>query len=111
MPSPLQLLIQLSLCCILQNEVHPGGIIKVAIESENVGVSKVGLDFNLTTKLVFNVGLLQLVFEQDLQGGIFVELYLVRMSTYSRGLWCIVLRTAGQDASVGSRSMVQATDD
>lgn len=51
----------------LQNQVDPSLVVKVTKHPKYVGVAKMALDFNLTTKLMLHLCLLQLGLEEDLQ--------------------------------------------
>lgn len=62
----LQLLVQLAARRILENEIHAGGVVKVAVEAQDVRVAQMRLDFNLAPQLVLHVGLLQLALEKHL---------------------------------------------
>ena len=66
-PPHLQLLVQLAPRGVLEDQVDAGGVVKVAVEAQDVGVPQVALDLYLPPQLVLHVGLLQLVLEQHLQ--------------------------------------------
>ncbi len=42
-------------------------VVEVAIQAQDVGVSKVRLDLHLSAQLVLDIGVTKLVFEQNLQ--------------------------------------------
>ena len=62
-----QLLVQFSLPRVLDDEVDSLGVVEIAVKTEDVLVSQVALDLNLSAQLLFDLVLLQLALEQDLQ--------------------------------------------
>lgn len=63
----LQSLVHLSSWRKLQDQVYTRIVIEVAEHPQDMGMSQVALDLDLTAKLVFNVGFLQLGLEQHLE--------------------------------------------
>ena len=47
--------------------VIPHLVIEVPVQAQDVGVTQVGLDLDLSPELMLNIGLLELRLEQDLQ--------------------------------------------
>ena len=64
----LQYLVHLSPGRVLQDQVDPGLVVKVAEHTQNIFVSQMTLDLNLATQLVLDSGLLQLALEENLEG-------------------------------------------
>ena len=66
-PALLQLLVQLPPRGKLQDQVHAGLVVKVAVQPQDIRVPEVGLDLDLPPELVLHVVVLQLVLEEDLE--------------------------------------------
>ena len=54
---------------------QPYLVIKVSIEAQDVGMSEMTLYFNFTSKLMHNLGLLQLALEEYFQSNNMITLY------------------------------------
>ena len=67
MANTLEFLVELTLGGVFQNEVNSCSVIEVSVEAQNIGMPEVRLNLNLTPKLVLNIALLKLIFEEDLQ--------------------------------------------
>mmetsp|Transcript_26252 Transcript_26252/g.59573 ORF Transcript_26252/g.59573 Transcript_26252/m.59573 type:complete len:212 (-) Transcript_26252:129-764(-) len=53
----LQLLVELSASCELEDEVDAALVVEVAVQAEDVGVSQVGLDLDLSSQLMLHTSL------------------------------------------------------
>ena len=60
-------LVQLALWCVLQDQVDACGIIEVGVEPQDVWMPQVALVLDLAAELVFDVRLLELALEQNLE--------------------------------------------
>jgi len=63
----LKTLVELPTRCILQNEVNPALVVEITKQPKNIWVAKMGLDLDLSAKLVLYLRLLQLGLEENLE--------------------------------------------
>ncbi|KAF3847354.1 hypothetical protein F7725_020382 [Dissostichus mawsoni] len=64
----LQLTVQFTLGCKLQDEIYTSRVMEVTVEAQNIGVPEVRLDLHLPPQLVLNPRLLKLLLEEHLKG-------------------------------------------
>jgi hypothetical protein len=62
-----EVLVQLPLACILEDQENALRVVKVSIEAENVWVSQMTLDLDLSSHLFLHLSLLDLVLVEDFQ--------------------------------------------
>ena len=65
---PLQLAVELPPGRVLQDQVHPFGVVEVPEQPEHVAVPEVALDLDLAPQLVLDLRRAQLAFEEDFEG-------------------------------------------